>query len=145
MKAAHSLKRMGGLMCTDPRIQMTKNTAVSETEGAENMAREYMPKYIRHEVWKRITSVIRDYNQLKAEYNALTEQSANLRKNELQRKLCAFEKAFDAADDETRELIRQRFWKQRVYRDIMVPMSESTMKRYVRKFVLDVGRNLGEI
>lgn len=112
------------------------------------MAREYMPKYIRHEVWKRITSVIRDYNQLKAEYNALTAHSTNyaeIRENELRRKLCAFEKTFNAADEETKELVRQRFWKQRIYRDIMMPMSESTMKRYVRKFVLEVGRNLGEI
>lgn len=112
------------------------------------MPREYMPKYIPNEVWKRITSVIRDYNRLKAEYDKLTAdetRTISVRENELRRKLAAFEKAFNSVDDERRELIKQRFWKRRIYRDIFVPISERTMQRYVREFVVEVGRNLGEI
>ncbi len=113
------------------------------------MAREYTPKYIRREVWKRITSVIKDYRQLKAEYTVLSDRTENnytlTRENELKRKLSAFETAYNSADEETKEIVRQHFWERRIYRDIPLPVSESTMKRYVRKFVLDVGRNLGEI
>lgn len=112
------------------------------------MAREYIPTYIRREVWKRITSVIRDYKPLKAEYEDLQRKPTNsstVRMNELKRKITAFERAYEKADREVQELVRQRFWQQRIYRDILMPMSESTMKRYIRKFVLDVGRNLGEV
>ena len=96
--------------------------------------REYIPKikYIRPEVWKRITSVIKDYNNLKAEYSLLiNNENAEVIKN-----------SFDA---EVQELIKQRYWKGRIYRDVMLPLSESTMKRYVRRFVITVGRNLGEL
>ena len=48
-------------------------------------------------------------------------------------------------DAEVQELIKQRYWKGRIYRDVMLPLSESTMKRYVRRFVITVGRNLGEL
>ena len=111
------------------------------------MAREYIPKYIHREAWKRITSVIKDYNHLKSEYNLLLKCNnvSIVKKSELERKICVFERAYESADKETREIIRQRYWKGRIYRDIMLPMSESTMKRYVQRFVLDVGKNLGEI
>ena len=55
--------------------------------------REYIPKikYIRPEVWKRITSVIKDYNNLKAEYSLLiNNENAEVIKNEIERKLTAF-------------------------------------------------------
>ena len=112
------------------------------------MAREYIPKYIRSEAWKRITSVIRDYNQLKLEYEELQRDPANhstVRAKELKRKITAFRVVFEKADGETQELIQQRFWNKKTYRDILVPMSESTMKRYIRRFVLEVGQNLGEV
>ncbi len=112
------------------------------------MAREYTPKHIRPEVWKRITSVIRDYNRLKAELGALDEKAADYtgkRKQELVRKTAAFETAFNRADGETRELVIQKFWKRRLYRDISVHMSERNMQRYIKRFVIEVGRNLGEI
>lgn len=107
------------------------------------MSREYMPKYIRHEVWKRITSVIRDYKQLKAEYKNQTMSSRRLA--EIKRKLRAFEETYNAAAPDTRKLIRYRFWDGKLYRDIDLPMSESTMKRRVKGFVIDLGRSLGEI
>ncbi len=114
------------------------------------MAREYIPKspYIRTEVWKRITSVIRDYNALRAEYKAFIKDTASdteTHLKELERKISAVDKALNSFDSEVKELVRQRYWKGKTYRDILVPMSESTMKRYVRKFVVEVGRNLGEI
>ena len=112
------------------------------------MARRYIPKYIRREAWIRITSVIRNYRQLKAEYEELRDGSTTcptVRQLELGRKITAFETAYEKADKETRELVKQRFWMQRIYRDIFMPMSESTMKRCVRNFVIEVGQNLGEI
>nr|DAW14924.1 MAG TPA: Protein of unknown function (DUF722) [Caudoviricetes sp.] len=110
--------------------------------------REYIPKikYIRPEVWKRITSVIKDYNNLKAEYSLLiNNENAEVIKNEIERKLTAVDNAMNSFDAEVQELIKQRYWKGRIYRDVMLPLSESTMKRYVRRFVITVGRNLGEL
>jgi len=107
-----------------------------------------MPKHIRPEVWKRITSVIRDYNCLKAELGAFEGESSDYtdkKKQELVRKTAAFETAFNCADNETRDLVIQKFWKRRLYRDISVHMSERNMQRYIKQFVIEVGRNLGEI
>lgn len=112
------------------------------------MTKQRIPKYIRREPWKRITSVIRDYKQLKLEYEELQRDPAShstVRTKELKRKITAFRVVFEKADGETQELIQQKFWNQKTYRDILVPMSESTMKRYIRRFVLEVGKNLGEI
>lgn len=120
------------------------------------MWRDYTPKkdkYIKPEEWKRIVSVIKDYQRLKAEYCSLTnnasrvcsEEVSDIKLTELKRKIMAFETAYEAADKETKELVGQRFWKKRKYRDVMLPMSESTMKRYVRRFIVEVGKNLGEI
>ena len=66
-------------------------------------------------------------------------------KNEIERKLTAVDNAMNSFDTEVQELIKQRYWKGRIYRDVMLPLSESTMKRYVRRFVITVGRNLGEL
>ena len=74
------------------------------------MAREYIPKYIQREEWKRITSVIRDYKRLKAEYETSLRNS-NVYTNEIKRKIEAFETAYANADGETKTIVEQRFWK----------------------------------
>jgi len=113
--------------------------------------REYIPKSksIRPEVWKRITSVIKDYKQLTAEYKAIRSLNENernrLRENEVSRKIFAFDYVWSNTDEETRQLIELKFMKGKTYRDMWLPMSESTMKRMVKKFVRELGRQLGEI
>ena len=113
--------------------------------------REYIPKSksIRPEVWKRITSVIKDYKQLTAEYKAIRSLNENernrLRENEVSRKIFAFDYVWSNTDEETRQLIELKFMQGKTYRDMWLPMSESTMKRMVKKFVRELGRQLGEI
>jgi len=113
--------------------------------------REYIPKskFIRPEVWKRITSVIKDYKQLTAEYKEICSKPRNernhTRENELGRKIFSFEMVWSNTDEETRQLIELKFMEGKTYRDMWLPMSESTMKRMVGKFVRELGRQLGEI
>ena len=113
--------------------------------------REYIPKsnYIRPEVYKRIVSVIKDYDTLKIELDGLLKQGKKkyncLRKKELQRKICAFDKVWENTDDETKKLIQLKFFSGKTYRDMWLPMSEATMRRYVGKFVRELGKELGEI
>ena len=112
------------------------------------MAREYIPKikYIRPETWKRITSVIKDYKNLKNEADKLVGTNCpKTRAAELSRKIEAFEEVWCSADEETQKLIRLKFWEGKTYRDMWLPMSESTMKRTVGQFVRRLGVKLGEI
>lgn len=111
--------------------------------------REYIPKskHIRPEVWKRIISVIKDYKQLTAEFSTICSntEASLLRRNEVGRKIFAFEYVWSNADEETRQLIQLKFMEGKTYRNMWLPMSESTMKRMVKKFVQELGRQLGEI
>lgn len=113
--------------------------------------REYIPKskFIRPEVWKRITSVIKDYKQLVAEYQELCskpkKERNTTREKELSRKISSFDVIWSSTDEETRQLIELKFMKGKTYRDMWLPMSESTMKRMVGKFVRELGKQLGEI
>ena len=113
--------------------------------------REYIPKsnYIRPEAYKRITSVIKDYNTLKTELNEFScsgnKRYNRARKKELSRKITAFEVVWNRADDETKKLIQLKFFKGKTYRDMWLPMSEATMRRYVGRFIRELGRELGEI
>ena len=75
----------------------------------------------------------------------INNENAEVIRNEIERKLTAVDNAMNSFDTEVQELIKQRYWKGRIYRDVMLPLSESTMKRYVRRFVITVGRNLGEL
>ena len=112
------------------------------------MAREYIPKnkFIRPEVWKRITSIIKDYNNLiKERDNLQGKKLAKTRIAELDRKIKAFEDVWNNSDRETQKLIRLKFWEGKTYRDMLLPMSESTMKRAVGRFVRALGSKLGEI
>lgn len=112
------------------------------------MAREYIPKtkFIRPEVWKRITSVIKDYSELKKEKDNLQgKRCAKARIAELDRKIKAFDDVWNNTDKEVQKLIRLKFWEGKTYRDMLLPMSESTMKRSVGRFVRSLGVKLGEI
>lgn len=114
------------------------------------MAREYIPKlkYIRPEVWKRITSVINDYHVIKCEFEHSKKSIKNYSKvrfDALRLKVWAFEKAWENSDIETQKIIRLHFWDKKAYREIMLPASESTMKRNVKKFIENVGQTLGEL
>ena len=122
----------------------------------------YTPKsdYIQPEEWKRIVSVIKDYKRLKSEFENVVEKDgqyfvkhwnkkpsavSKAKIEAMKKKIDAFETAFESVDEETKELVRQRFYKGKLYRDIDIPMSESTMKHYMRTFIVEVGKNLGEI
>lgn len=112
--------------------------------------REYIPKnFIRPEAYKRIVSVIKDYNTLKIELDGLSSQGNKKynrsRKKELNRKIGAFEVVWNRTDDETKKLIQLKFFKGKTYRDMWLPMSEATMRRYVGRFIRELGRELGEI
>lgn len=109
--------------------------------------REYVPKipYIRGEVWKRSVSVIKDYEALKQEYDKAKVWEDTRYTNMLRHKIEAVEAALNELNNDERTLMSERFRKHKTYRDIALPMSVSTMKRYVRRFVIEVGRNLGEI
>jgi hypothetical protein len=113
------------------------------------MARVYIPKinYIRPEVWKRITSVIKDYNELKKEYEQpqVVSEISLVWALEAERKIKAFESAWKETDEDTQRLVRLRYWENKTYRDMWMPMSESTMKRLVRTYVERLGKMLGEI
>ncbi len=112
--------------------------------------REYIPKnFIRPEAYKRIVSVIKDYNTLKAEFCEVSGGGGKgyswHRERELNRKITAFEDVWGRADEETKKLIQLKFFKGKTYRDMWLPMSEATMRRYVGRFIRELGRELGEI
>lgn len=105
--------------------------------------REYIPRHIGHGSWQRIISVIRDYKSLKKD--SCSADITDIKKKELERKISAFEKLWENTDAEIQALIKDRYWSGKTYRDILLPMSESTMKREVRRFIIALGKNLGEI
>lgn len=106
--------------------------------------RHYIPRYIPSEPWKRITSVIRDYANMVDEL-ASGADCSDAHRLELQRKVAAFEVVWSRTDDTTRQIVKMKFVERKTYRDMWLPMSESSMKRLIREFIQDLGHELGEI
>ena len=68
----------------------------------------------------------------------------------LKKEIEAIETAYNNLDAEEQSLIRARYWtdrnkNQQYYKMFKMPFAEITMKRICRKFIANVGRNIGEI
>lgn len=68
----------------------------------------------------------------------------------LKKEIEAIETAYNNLDAEEQSLIRARYWtdrnkNQQYYKMFQLPFAERTMKRICRKFIANVGRNMGEI
>lgn len=68
----------------------------------------------------------------------------------LKKEIEAVENAYNLFDAEDQKLIQRRYWSDRnrnkpYIKIIDIPASEPTMRRICRRFIMTVGRNLGEI
>lgn len=97
---------------------------------------------MRHEIRKRIYSVINDIPYLKANINTIKTKTV---KERMQHYITVFDSVWETADEKTRILVDLHFWKGKDYKDIIYPYSVTTMKRIIKAFVIRLGEALGEI